>query len=94
MGFPYFVSYLPTLLLSVMYAIIMWRFSNEQGNLGRKRELHFFGWTILYLVVMKGSFLVEYSTSPDEHQWIFSAKAFASANVTRPANTKIALAGT
>lgn len=76
MGFPYFISYIPTLLLSVMYAAMMWRVSSKsQTDFGER--LQFWILTVAYVVVMKGSFLVVYSTSPDEHQWIFSARAFA-----------------
>lgn len=76
MGFPYFISYLPTLLLSGMFAAMTWRLTSVSAA-GKRGDVQFWIWTILYVVVMKGSFLVEYSTSPDEHQWIFSAKAFA-----------------
>ncbi len=76
MGFPYFISYLPTLLLSGMFAAMTWRLKSVSAA-GKRGDVQFWIWTILYVVVMKGSFLVEYSTSPDEHQWIFSAKAFA-----------------
>lgn len=76
MGFPYFISFIPTLLLSVMYAGMMWRVSSKsQADVGERMQ--FWVLTVAYVVVMKGSFLVEYSTSPDEHQWIFSARAFA-----------------
>ncbi len=77
MGFPYFISYLPTLLLSAMYSIFMWRLCQRHMDCGVKERFQFFIWSMMYLVVMKGSFLIEYSTSPDEHQWIFSARAFA-----------------
>jgi hypothetical protein len=77
MGFPYFISFLPTLLLSAMYAWLTFKLLKQGSDFGKGKKLQWVVLSAVYVLVMKGSFLVEYSASPDEHQWIFSARTFA-----------------
>ena len=77
MGFPYFISFLPTLLLSAMYALLSYKLLKQESDFGKGKKFQWAMLSAVYVLVMKGSFLVEYSASPDEHQWIFSARTFA-----------------
>jgi hypothetical protein len=77
MGFPYFFSFLPTLLLSAMYAWLTYQLLSPGKEVTIVKKWQWMLLSAAYVVVMKGSFLVEFSTSPDEHQWIFSARTFA-----------------
>ncbi len=77
MGFPYIIAYLPTVLLSAMYGWISYRMcaQSEEGERLRVRQWVFM--SAAYVLVMKGSFMIEFLGCADENQWIFSARSFA-----------------
>jgi hypothetical protein len=77
MGLPYFISYLPTVFLSAFYTIISYQLLKQEKDIDKGKILQWAILTVIYVIVMKGSFFIEFSMSPDEQQWIFSARTFA-----------------